>query len=126
MGNIVEISDKYDYTYIRHPKDFVTHKWLTFPVSNREDFEKMKKKYNPDDPIRYPEDLDRLVKKLRDRDYVVSLNFPGPFWQLREWCGFEPLCMMLIEDPDFVRELNQQLLALGVCLLNFIIYLLLE
>ena len=32
MGNIVEISDEYDYTYIRFPKDFVTRKWHGFPV----------------------------------------------------------------------------------------------
>jgi len=105
MGNIVEISDEYDYTYIRYPKDFVTRKWLAFPVKNRQDFEQMKKRYNPDDPIRYPENFDHLVKKFRDRDFITTLNFPGPFWQLREWCGFEPLCMMLVEDPDFVHEM---------------------
>jgi len=105
MGNIVEISDEYDYTYIRYPKDFVTRRWLSFPVKNREDFEEMKKRYNPDDPIRYPENFKELVKKLKDRDFVITLNFPGPFWQLREWCGFEPLCMMLVEDPDFVHEM---------------------
>lgn len=38
MGNVVEISDEYDYTYIRHPRDFVTRKWLAFPVKNRRDF----------------------------------------------------------------------------------------
>lgn len=106
MGNIVEISDEYDYTYIRYPKDFVTRKWIAFPVKNRQDFEQMKKRYNPEDPIRYPENFDSLVKQFRKRDFITTLNFPGPFWQLREWCGFEPLCMMLVEDPDFVREMT--------------------
>lgn len=105
MGNIVEISDEYDYTYIRHPKDFVTRKWLAFPVENRQDFEQMKKRYRSDDPMRYPEDFEELAFRLRDRDFIVTLNFPGPFWQLREWCGFEPLCMLLVEDPDFVHEM---------------------
>jgi len=105
MGNIVEISDEYDYTYIRFPKDFVTRKWHAFPVSNRLDFEKMKKRYIPDDPQRYPENFDEVVRTMKDRDYVVSLNFSGVFWQLREWCGFEPLCMMLVEDPEFIHEM---------------------
>ncbi len=105
MGNIVEISDEYDFTYIRDPKDFVTRKWHAFPVTNREDFEAMKKRYNPDDPVRYPDDFDERVKKLRDRDFVITLKWSGPFWQLREWCGFEPLCMMLVEDPEFVHEM---------------------
>jgi uroporphyrinogen decarboxylase len=105
MGNIVEISDEYDYTYLRNPKDFVTRKWHKFPVSNRQEFEEMKKRYHPDNPSRYPKDFDDLVKKLKHRDYIITLQFSGPFWQLREWCGFEPLCMLFIEDPDFVREM---------------------
>lgn len=32
MGAITEISDKFDYTYIRTAKDFVTRKWHAFPV----------------------------------------------------------------------------------------------
>ena len=105
MGNIVEISDEYDYTYIRHPKDFVTRKWHKFPVTNRQEFEEMKQRYNPDDPSRYPKDFHALVKKLKMRNYIITLQFSGPFWQLREWCGFEPLCMLFLEDPDFVREM---------------------
>jgi uroporphyrinogen-III decarboxylase len=105
MGNIVEISDEYDYTYIRHPKDFVTRKWHKFPVTDRQEFEEMKQRYNPDDPSRYPKDFHALAKKLKNRDYIITLQFSGPFWQLREWCGFEPLCMLFLEDPDFVREM---------------------
>lgn len=105
MGNIVEISDEYDYTYIRFPKDFVTRKWHAFPVSNREDFEEMKKRYNPNDPQRYPKNFEEIARTLKKRDYIVSINFSGVFWQLREWCGFEPLCMLLIEDPKFVHEM---------------------
>jgi len=37
MGAITEISDKYDYTYIRRAKDFVTRKWHKFPVENHRD-----------------------------------------------------------------------------------------
>ena len=105
MGNVIEISDEYDYTYIRSAKDFVTRKWHRFPVENRKDFEEMKKRYDANEPSRYPEDFDERVKLMKGRDYVVSINFNGPFWQLREWCGFEPLCMLFIDDPEFVREM---------------------
>ena len=105
MGNVTEISDEYDYTYIRSPKDFVTRKWHKFPVGNRAEFEDMKKRYNPDDPARYPADFKDRVKAMKNRDYVTSIRVNGPFWQLREWCGFEPLCMMFIEDQDFVHEM---------------------
>jgi uroporphyrinogen decarboxylase len=107
MGNITEISDEYDVTYIRNAVDFVTRKWHKFPVENRADFEDMKKRYNPDDPTRYPADFADRVRKMKERDYVVSIQFPGPFWQLREWCGFEPLCMLLVEDPEFVMDMAE-------------------
>ncbi|HHV96120.1 MAG TPA: hypothetical protein GXX37_06555 [Clostridiaceae bacterium] len=105
MGAITEISDKYDYTYLRTAKDFVTRKWHKFPVETREDWEEMKKRYNPDEPKRLPENLDELCKKLENRDYVITISFNGPFWQLREWLGFENLCIKFIEEPDFVHEM---------------------
>ena len=105
MGNVTEISDEYDYTYIRNAKDFVTRKWHKFPVENRADFEEMKKRFNVDDPVRYPDDFDERVKAMRERDYVTGFHFPGPFWQIREWCGFEPLCMLFLDDPGFVQEM---------------------
>jgi len=105
MGNITEISDEYDFTYIREPKDFVTRKWHAFPVENRDDFEEMKFRYDPLDPERYPQDFDRQVELYRQRESILSLNIAGPFWQLREWVGFEPLCMLFLEAPDFVHEM---------------------
>lgn len=106
MGAITEISDRYDYTYIRSPKDFVTRRWHRFPVQCRQDWEeKMRWRYNPRHPERFPYDFEERCRILRDRDYVLGLNIPGPFWQLREWCGFEHLCILMIDEPDFVQEM---------------------
>ena len=105
MGAITEISDKYDYTYIRAAKDFVTRKWHRFPVQSRADFEGMKKRYDPKDPARFPADFEERCRMLRDRDYVAGIHFNAPFWQLREWCGMEGLCMLMADDPEFVQEM---------------------
>jgi len=105
MGAITEISDKYDYTYIRGAKDFVTRKWHRFPVQTRDDWEAMKKRYDPQAPGRFPDDFEERCRKMRDRDYVVSVHFNAPFWQMREWCGMEGLCMFMAEDPEFVDEM---------------------
>lgn len=105
MGAITEISDRYDYTYIRSAKDFVTRKWHKFPVANRADWEEMKWRYQPDTPGRFPADFAARCRQLRDRDYVVGIAFNGPFWQLREWLGLENLCLKMIEEPEFIAEL---------------------
>ncbi|MGB9643222.1 MAG: uroporphyrinogen decarboxylase family protein [Candidatus Ratteibacteria bacterium] len=107
MGAIVEISDQYDLSYLRAAKDFVTRKWYKFPVETRKDWLEMKKRYDPDDPSRFPENFDELAIPNKNRTWLQSLSFAGPFWQLREWCGFEGLCMMMAEDPEFVEEMAE-------------------
>ncbi len=104
-GNICEISDEYDVTYLREAKDFVTRRWIKCPVENRDDWEQMKGRYDVDAPGRFADDFRRQCEKLADRDYVLTIAFPGPFWQMREWCGFEGLCFMMIEQPDLVAEM---------------------
>jgi hypothetical protein len=106
MGAITEISDAYDYTYIRQPKDFCTRKWHRFPVQSHQDWEeKIKWRYDPRHPGRFPDDFAARCRALQDRDYVLRLDVNGPFWQLREWCGFENLCMLTIDNPGFVQEM---------------------
>ena len=105
MGNVTEISDQYDYTYIRNAIDFVTRRWLMFPVEDRASFALMKKRYDPQAPDRFPPDFKERCARLRQRDYAAGISFAGPFWQLREWVGFEPLCMLFRDDPAFVQEM---------------------
>ena len=104
-GNICEISDEFDVTYLRTAKDFCTRRWIKCPVENRDDCERMKLRYDVGSPGRFPADFDERCKKARDRDYVLSVSFAGPFWQMREWCGFEALCMMMIDQPELVAEM---------------------
>ena len=108
MGAITEISDEFDYTYIRSAKDFVTRKWHSFPVQSRQDWEeKIKWRYDPHHPERFPTDFEQRCLALRDRDYPLQLGFNGPFWQLREWCGFEGLCLLMVEQPDLVMDMAE-------------------
>lgn len=107
MGAVVEISDCYDASYIRAAKDFVTRRWHRFPVETRDDFDAVKWRYDPRAPERYPADLPVRLDRLADpsRAYVSRIHVNGPFWQLREWCGFEGLCTLFMDDPDFVAEM---------------------
>jgi len=104
MGAITEISDEFDYTYIRSARDFVTRQWHRFPVQDEADWQAMKTRYNLDTPGRFGADFAARCRRDRE-DAVVHLTFNGPFWQMREWCGFEGLCMMMIENPEFVEDM---------------------
>ena len=104
-GNICEISDEFDVTYLREAIDFVTRSWLKCPVESRADWPDMARRYDPDDATRFPADFTARCEQLRQRDYPSGLSLSGPFWQLREWLGFEQLCMLLLDDPTFAQEL---------------------
>jgi hypothetical protein len=106
-GNICEISDEYGVEYLRHAIDFVTRRWIKCPVENRADWEAMKERYTVDAPGRVPDDLAERCATMADRDWFLNVSISGPFWQLREWCGFEGLCMMLIDDPELVAEMAE-------------------
>ena len=105
MGAVTEISDEFDYTYLRLAKDFVTRKWHKFPVESRADWERMKPRFDPRHPERFSTDFAARCATLRDRDYYYEIGFNGPFWQLREFCGMEGLCMLMLEQPAFVEEM---------------------
>jgi hypothetical protein len=107
MGAITEIADTYDYTYIRAAKDFVTRKWHRFPVQTRDDWETISWRYDPSDTVegsnaRFTTAFWEECARLEASGQAVTVSVNGPFWQLREWVGMEPLCLMMIDDPEFV------------------------
>lgn len=104
-GNICEISNDYTTEYLRNAKDFVTRRWVRCPVETRAGWEDMRRRYDPEDTSRFPEDAEMLGASLSERDWTIEIEFSGPFWQLREWLGFEKLCTMFHDDPAFVREM---------------------
>lgn len=104
-GNICEIGNEFTIEHLRSAIDFVTRRWVKCPVESRKDWDEMKRRYDADDPQRLPQNPEIFAKKLAGRDYPVEINFSGPFWQLREWLGFENLCMMFHDDPKFVQEM---------------------
>ncbi len=104
-GNICEISSEYTVEHLRHAIDFVTRRWIKCPVETRDDWEDMKRRYDPDDPPRLPADAAELGARLAGRTWPLVLSFSGPFWQLREWLGFEGLCTLLVDDPAWVKEM---------------------
>lgn len=105
MGAIVEISDRFDASYLRSAKDFCTRRWIKFPIQTRADWEEMKWRYDPKDPRRFPDDFEERCRELKNRETILGVHVNAPFWQLREWVGLEGLCTMMLDDPDFVHEL---------------------
>jgi len=104
-GAVTEIADDYDVAKFRAGNDFITRKWHRFPVENREDWERMKPRYDPRTSGRIAEQIVRQYQNARLMDELTSVTVPGVFFQLRDWCGFENLCLFMLEDPELVCDM---------------------
>jgi uroporphyrinogen decarboxylase len=104
-GNICEISKAYDVTYLRWAKDFVTRRWIRCPVESWSDWEAMKSRYRANDPTRLPPDAEARGQRLANRTWPLVFHVSGPFWIMREWMGFEGLCMAFYDQPDLIRDM---------------------
>ncbi len=106
-GNVCEISDEFDLSYLRSAKDFVTRRWIKCPVENRDDWEQIKTRYDINTAGRFADDFIERCAAAEDRDDILKIECNGAFWQMREWCGFEGLCFMMIEQADLVAEMAE-------------------
>lgn len=82
--------------------------YIDFPVKTRRDFEEMRKRYDPLDSQRYPENWGYLVREWRERDYPLALTQIGGFGlysMLRRWMGTERACTVFYDDPTFAEEM---------------------
>jgi hypothetical protein len=104
-GNICEIGAEFDVTYLRTAIDFVTRRWIKCPVESRSDWLDIARRYDPVDAARLSADAAARAKRLAGRGWMTSFEIPGPFWQLREWLGFEQLCTLFYDDLPFVRQM---------------------
>jgi len=82
--------------------------YISFPVTDRESFLAMKKRYDPCAPIRYPRWWEDVVRCSRGRDYPLALTGIGGFGlysMLRRWLGTEAACTVFYDDPALAEEM---------------------
>jgi len=80
--------------------------FIDWPVKNKEDFEEMKKRFNPDDPRRESKTWsDELIEYYKTTQYPVGVHIPGLFMQLRNFMGEVKSLLTFFTDPDLVYEI---------------------
>lgn len=82
--------------------------YIGFPVTDRQSFQELTKRYDPATPGRYPENWEELVAGWRTRDYPLCLQTNGSFGfysQLRSWVGTLPLSYLFYDDPALIEEM---------------------
>jgi hypothetical protein len=98
---------------------FVTRKWLKFPVESREDFIKMKERYNPEDMgRRLVDNFDDSIKYTHVTKQPTMATILGFYWTMRQWLGFEGLSVAFYDKPELIDEMMDFILDFNVRLLR--------
>ena len=84
---------------------FATRVFIDFPVKSGDDFAKIKRRYDPDDPARYPKDWDRLAREYKDRSYPLGMTIRGPFWWTRDMIGLKGIATGIYRDRELLRDI---------------------
>jgi hypothetical protein len=85
---------------------FVTRQWLDWPVKNREDWLRMKERWNPKSTLRYPEYWEDLKHwPWRKRDFPMMFSLYGPWAFVVNMMGLEGTCKCFYRDPDLIHEM---------------------
>ncbi|UCH34239.1 MAG: hypothetical protein JSV65_17165 [Armatimonadota bacterium] len=82
--------------------------FLSWPVSSRADFEKMKRRYDHCAPERYPQHWAALVAWAETRECPLwgpGIGSVGFYSMLRRWMGTENACMVFYDDPALAEEM---------------------
>lgn len=85
--------------------------YLSFPVETREDFAKLRKRYEAVLDKRYPADYESWKKRFSETDAVRVLGTNcaacGFYWRAREWMGTENLSYAWYDDPALCHEMME-------------------
>jgi len=105
LGDVEVIIDHTGVKQKRNKMGSSIPQFLEFPVKNRKDFNEMIKRYNPDDPRRYPQNWEELKGKWKNRDYPLGIFFGGFFGWIRDWMGLENTVMTFYDDPSLISDM---------------------
>jgi uroporphyrinogen decarboxylase len=84
--------------------------YLRFPVETMQDFEDLKKRYDPHDPARRPADWAERVRMYHDRTWPLCLLTNaaiGFYSNARSWMGTENLSLAFHDQPKLIHAMME-------------------
>ena len=82
--------------------------FISFPVRNRDDFLRIKKRYDPLTLERYPEGWEKIAASSKTGHCPVwgpGIGAIGLYSYLRKWMGTENACTIFYDDPVLAQEM---------------------
>ena len=106
-GETLIVTDKHGAVCRQNKNMRSVPQFIKFAVENRVDFLKIKQRYWPDSPVRYPPHWPDYVIKTKNREYPIVAEINGWFGTLRNWIGLENLCYAYFEQAAWIEEMSE-------------------
>jgi hypothetical protein len=103
-------TDRYGITLKVYKKGTSAPLDLAFPIAARSDFERYKEHYSSAGlASRLPADWEAQARRLRARDFPIRLGgFPFGFFGFpRHLIGSDRLYLMMYDDPQLIKDINE-------------------
>ncbi len=103
----------YDHNHIKcevfkDGKDTIPH-YLEFPIKDRESYQPFKERLHTDLNKRILTDLKDVAEKTKDRNYILQSHAGSTAGKVRNWMGFEGICMALYDQPELLDEILEDI-----------------
>lgn len=92
--------------------------WLEFPIKNRDDWRRFRRRLDPSTPGRIPADWQQQCRRHVDRDYPLLISVGSLYGWPRNWMGVETLSKLLYRDPTLFPEITETLTNLVVAVVS--------
>jgi uroporphyrinogen decarboxylase len=82
--------------------------YLAWPVRDRKEFEKIKKRYDPTSSRRYPENWAEIARESLQSEcpaWGPAIGSVGFFSMIRTWMGTENACTVFYDDPALAHDM---------------------
>ncbi len=94
---------------VRYRKDLpsIIYSYLDHPVKNRDDWNLMKERFNPDDPNRYPSNWGGdLIRYYNEAEHPIGLILHPFFFRLLFFMmGMERFMLAFYDQPDLIHDM---------------------
>jgi len=89
-------------------------RYLDWSLKTPDDWEQFKERMDPNDPRRYPANWDEVVADLNSATVPVFVGCGSLFGWLRDCMGFENIAIAVMEQPDWVEQMMEDITNLVI------------
>jgi uroporphyrinogen decarboxylase len=89
-------------------------RYLSYPLKNREDWEKLRPFLSPDTPGRFIPDWDETIKEYSESECPVGIFIGSLYGWLRNWMGVKGISLAFYQDPEWVGEMMDTFVNLWI------------